>query len=159
MSSAPAEKKVIKCTECGCDIPEGVLSCPACGAEVVLVPEYLSEDMQREQLRRERAEEKRLLREQEERRERRRREHMMKPHVRVILTVCALILSVALFHFAVYLIDLHSEKTFAGQTFITKESDLSEYEADNDESTGQNEDASDKGTTDSSGDSGSEVTP
>lgn len=159
MNSLPAERKHIKCSECGCEIPEGVLTCPECGAEVVLVPEYLSEDMQREQLRREKAEEKRLLREQEERRERRRREHMMKPHVRVILTVCALILAFVLFHFAVYLIDLHSEKTFAGQTFITKESDLSEYEADDDEEDGQDEEAEGKGKTDSSGNTGSEVTP
>lgn len=34
----------MKCQSCGCEIPSGIMSCPACGAEVRLVPDYESLD-------------------------------------------------------------------------------------------------------------------
>ena len=81
---------MMRCKNCDSEIPRGKLECPFCGAEVLLVPEYLSADMERERQRREQEEEERFIREQEERREMRRLERRMKPGAKV---VCALLIA------------------------------------------------------------------
>lgn len=80
----------MKCKNCDSEIPEGKLECPFCGTEVILVPEYMSADMEREKQRLEQEEEERFRREIEERREQRRRERQMKPGAKVL---CAFLIA------------------------------------------------------------------
>lgn len=90
----------MRCKNCDSDIPAGKLECPFCGAEVILVPEYMSADMEREQERLRVLEEEKYLRERELRREQRLQGKRMSPAgkaVRIVFVILvAALLSYAL---------------------------------------------------------------
>ena len=102
----------MKCKNCDSEIPEGKLECPFCGTEVILVPEYMSADMEREKQRLEMEEEERFRREIEERREQRRGERQMKPGAKILCAFLIAALSAALALSGRYLIVRHMSDSF-----------------------------------------------
>ena len=102
----------MRCKNCDSDIPAGKLECPFCGAEVILVPEYMSADMEREQERLRVLEEERYLKERELRREQRLQGRRMSPAGKAVRTVCVILIAALLSYALRFLIIRNSMRDY-----------------------------------------------